>query len=108
MDRLVSFITFLTYIAVCLAEEAITARQSSPGLSGLFQLGSMSSLVSSIAPMLLMVGLGALLLPVLGSALFFREGRTLGFPKITPNFVNKVTDTLEKVLRALEEVDKKY
>ncbi|GIY00139.1 hypothetical protein CDAR_501651 [Caerostris darwini] len=75
-------------------------------LSGLGGLSG-SSMLSTALPLLMVVGLGAMLVPLLGGA-FFRESQKRGLPSVSPAFLEGVTDILEKFIKALDAVEKKY
>ncbi|KAH7966760.1 hypothetical protein HPB49_019274 [Dermacentor silvarum] len=87
-------------------------RQSSGGLSGLMSglVSSLPSMLTNAVPMLLMLGLGGLLLPLLGVSLFFREGqkRTFSLPSINPAILDGLADVLDRVTKAIEQGEKKY
>ncbi|KAH6937705.1 hypothetical protein HPB50_003678 [Hyalomma asiaticum] len=91
-------------------------RQSSgvftQGLSGLMSglVSSLPSMLTNAVPMLLMLGLGGLLLPLLGVSLFFREGqkRTFSLPSINPAILDGLADVLDRVTKAIEQGEKKY
>lgn len=74
-------------------------------LSGLGGLSG-SSMLSTALPLLMVVGLGAMLVPLLGGA-FFRESQKRGLPSVSPAFLEGVTDILEKFIKALDAVEKK-
>ncbi|XP_054932086.1 uncharacterized protein [Dermacentor andersoni] len=82
------------------------------GLSGLMSglITSLPSMLTNAVPMLLMLGLGGLLLPLLGVSLFFREGqkRTFSLPSINPAILDGLADVLDRVTKAIEQGEKKY
>ncbi|KAL3216637.1 hypothetical protein MRX96_032961 [Rhipicephalus microplus] len=82
------------------------------GLSGLMSglVSSLPSMLTNAVPMLLMLGLGGLLLPLLGVSLFFREGqkRTFSLPSINPAILDGLADVLDRVTKAIEQGEKKY
>ncbi|KAH9371236.1 hypothetical protein HPB48_013519 [Haemaphysalis longicornis] len=82
------------------------------GLSGLMSglVTSLPSMLTNAVPMLLMLGLGGLLLPLLGVSLFFREGqkRTFSLPSINPAILDGLADVLDRVTKAIEQGEKKY
>lgn len=65
------------------------------------------NLLSTALPLMMVVGLGAMLVPLLGGA-FFRESQKRGLPSVSPAFLEGVTDILEKFIKALDAVEKKY
>lgn len=77
-------------------------------MSGL--VSSLPSMLTNAVPMLLMLGLGGLLLPLLGVSLFFREGqkRTFSLPSINPAILDGLADVLDRVTKAIEQGEKKY
>lgn len=118
-------------------------RQVAVSGSGILgTLGSMiPSVVTSMAPFVLLFGLGALLVPTLGLGLLLREGKRRyisdpssipgspltwsfspspndqtyyyrSFPSLkminTSAVVDGLSDVVERVMRALDNVDKKY
>lgn len=85
-----------------------TTRQAGSGLGNIFSLGGFTGMASAVMPILLAVGLGALVLPLLGGAIFLREGRKLDFPRISPAFMDSMADLLDKVVKALDAVENKY
>ncbi|XP_077512207.1 uncharacterized protein LOC144123209 [Amblyomma americanum] len=82
------------------------------GISGLMSglVSSLPSMLTNAVPMLLMLGLGGLLLPLLGVSLFFREGqkRTFSLPSINPAILDGLADVLDRVTKAIEQGEKKY
>jgi len=115
-------LTLLMCGVLCLASTATkpnspAQRQSgaAAALSGsgiLSTLGSMvPGVVSNMLPLVLLFGLGALMVPALGLGLLLREGRRRSFPTFNINtsaIMDGVSDVLEKVMKALDNVDKKY
>ena len=98
-----------------------TSRQTGLGTAGVLgAIGSMfPSVVSNMLPLVLLFGLGALMVPALGLGLLLREGRRQdqpiyyyrSFPSFNINtsaIVDGVADVLEKVMKALDNVEKKY
>lgn len=75
-------------------------------MGGLSGLGG-GSMLSTALPLMMVIGLGAMLVPLLGGA-FFRESQKRGLPSISPAFLEGVTDILEKFVKALDSVEKKY
>jgi len=81
-------------------------------------LGSMvPGVVSNMLPLVLLFGLGALMVPALGLGLLLREGRRSdpyyyrSFPSFNINtaaIMDGVSDVFERVMKALDNVDKKY
>ncbi|CAN7998201.1 unnamed protein product [Ixodes pacificus] len=82
------------------------------GLTGIMNglVSSLPSMLTNAVPMLLMLGLGGLLLPLLGVSLFFREGqkRTFSLPSINPAILDGLADVLDRVTKAIEQGEKKY
>jgi hypothetical protein len=97
-----------------------TSRQTGLGTGVLGAIGSMfPAVVSNMLPLVLLFGLGALMVPALGLGLLLREGRRQdqpiyyyrSFPSFNINtsaLVDGVADVLEKVIKALDNADKKY
>lgn len=99
-----------------------TSRQTGLGAASgvLGAIGSMfPAVVSNMLPLVLLFGLGALMVPALGLGLLLREGRRQdqpiyyyrSFPSFNINtsaIVDGVADVLEKVVKALDNVEKKY
>jgi len=100
-----------------------TSRQTGigTGLAGVLgAVGSMlPSVVSNLAPLVLLFGLGALMVPALGLGLLLREGRRQdqpiyyyrSFPSFninTQGLIEGAADIFEKVIKALDNVDRKY
>lgn len=104
------------------APSAGTSRQTGLGAASgvLGAIGSMfPAVVSNMLPLVLLFGLGALMVPALGLGLLLREGRRQdqpiyyyrSFPSFNINtsaIVDGVADVLEKVVKALDNVEKKY
>ncbi|KAL1423925.1 hypothetical protein MTO96_020718 [Rhipicephalus appendiculatus] len=92
--------------------QASTDLVFTQGLSGLMSglVSSLPSMLTNAVPMLLMLGLGGLLLPLLGVSLFFREGqkRTFSLPSINPAILDGLADVLDRVTKAIEQGEKKY
>ncbi|EEC05138.1 hypothetical protein IscW_ISCW005232 [Ixodes scapularis] len=88
-----------------------TALRSDQGLTGIMNglVSSLPSMLTNAVPMLLMLGLGGLLLPLLGVSLFFREGqkRTFSLPSINPAILDGLADVLDRVTKAIEQGEKK-
>ncbi|XP_077552723.1 uncharacterized protein LOC144167274 [Haemaphysalis longicornis] len=91
---------------------ATLTQATTRGLSGLMSglVTSLPSMLTNAVPMLLMLGLGGLLLPLLGVSLFFREGqkRTFSLPSINPAILDGLADVLDRVTKAIEQGEKKY
>lgn len=100
-----------------------TSRQT--GLAGLGGSGILSaigsmfpSMVGNMLPLVLLFGLGALMVPALGLGLLLREGRRSDHPyyyRSFPSFnintsaiVDGMSDVFERVMKALDNVEKKY
>jgi len=119
----------LSFGAICLASTANnkqnTATQRQSGVAGaltgsgiLSTLGSMvPGVVSNMLPLVLLFGLGALMVPALGLGLLLRESRRSdsyyyrSFPSFNINtsaIMDGVSDVFERVMKALDNVDKKY
>jgi len=113
----------LSFGAICLASTANnkqnTATQRQSGVAGaltgsgiLSTLGSMvPGVVSNMLPLVLLFGLGALMVPALGLGLLLRESRRRSFPSFNINtsaIMDGVSDVFERVMKALDNVDKKY
>ena len=75
--------------------------------------------IGNVLPMVLLFGLGALMVPALGLGLLLREGRRSepylyhyrSFPSFKINtsaLVDGASDVLDRVMKALDNVDKKY
>ena len=108
--------------AVPASATAGTSRQTGlAAASGVLgAIGSMfPTVVSNMLPLVLLFGLGALMVPALGLGLLLREGRRQdqpiyyyrSFPSFNINtsaIVDGVADVLEKVIKALDNVEKKY
>ncbi|KAG8195524.1 hypothetical protein JTE90_019513 [Oedothorax gibbosus] len=75
-------------------------------LSSLGGIGG-GNMLSTALPLLMVVGLGAMLMPLLGGV-FFRESQKRGLPSVSPAFLEGVTDILDKFIKALDAVEKKY
>lgn len=106
------------------AVTAPTSRQTGLGAAGLTGLlGAVGSMIPSamgnMLPLVLLFGLGALMVPALGLGLLLREGRRQdqpiyyyrSFPSFNINtsaLVEGFTDVLDKVVKALDNVDRKY
>jgi len=111
-------------IACCLANNNAKQTQSSSsqrqagvgamaGSAGLLStLGSMvPGVVSNMLPLVLLFGLGALMVPALGLGLLLREGRRRSFPSFNINtsaIMDGLGDVFERVMKAIDNVDKKY
>jgi len=118
-------------IACCLANNNAKQTQSSSssqrqagvgGMAGgaglLSTLGSMvPGVVSNMLPLVLLFGLGALMVPALGLGLLLREGRRSdqyyyrSFPSFNINtsaIMDGLGDVFERVMKAIDNVDKKY
>jgi len=96
-------------------QPAATQRQGALGAGSggiLSTLGSLvPGVVSNLLPMVFLFGLGALMVPALGLGLLLREGRRRSFPTFNINtsaIMDGVSDVFEKVMKALDNVDKKY
>jgi len=102
-------------------QPAATQRQGALGAGSggiLSTLGSLvPGVVSNLLPMVFLFGLGALMVPALGLGLLLREGRRSNqyhfrsFPTFNINtsaIMDGVSDVFEKVMKALDNVDKKY
>jgi hypothetical protein len=101
-----------------------TSRQTGlAGLGGpsgiLSAIGSMfPSMMGNMLPLVLLFGLGALMVPALGLGLLLREGRRSDHPyyyRSFPSFnintsaiVDGMSDVFERVMKALDNVEKKY
>ncbi|XP_076324328.1 uncharacterized protein LOC143232597 [Tachypleus tridentatus] len=77
------------------------------GGAGTGLAGLLTTLITTLAPVLILLGLGALLLPVLGIG-GFREGVGRALDDVNPAFMQNLTEIFEKVAKALDNVDKKY
>ncbi|XP_053207780.1 uncharacterized protein LOC128391847 [Panonychus citri] len=74
--------------------------------------------IGNVLPMVLLFGLGALMVPALGLGLLLREGRRSepyyqyrSFPSFKINtaaIIDGASDVLERVMKALDNVDNKY
>ncbi|RWS31816.1 hypothetical protein B4U80_02597 [Leptotrombidium deliense] len=98
-------------------QSGISAAAGSAGI-----LSTIGSLIpgglGSVVPLVLLFGLGALMVPALGLGLLLREGRRSDYPyyyRSFPSFnintsaiVDGVSDVFERVMRALDNVEKKY
>lgn len=101
-----------------------TSRQTGLGVGGLTGiLGTIGSMIpvgmSNMLPLVVLFGLGALMVPALGLGLLLREGRRQdqpiyyyrSFPSFNINtsaLIEGFGDVLEKVVKALDNVDRKY
>ena len=99
---------------------APASRQNALGvgsiLSGLTSM--MPSAFSNMLPLVVLFGLGALMVPALGLGLLLREGRRSDHPyyyRSFPSFnintsaiMDGMGDVFERVMKALDNVDKKY
>lgn len=106
------------------AQQSGTSRQTGLGAAGasgiLSAIGSMfPSVVGNMLPLVLLFGLGALMVPALGLGLLLREGRRSDHPyyyRSFPSFssintsaiMDGMSDVFERVMKALDNVDKKY
>ncbi|XP_074594564.1 uncharacterized protein LOC141849947 isoform X2 [Brevipalpus obovatus] len=126
----IGFIVILSSIvALCSAasssQSAGTNRQAgaSTALTGSGIISALSSMIPSaignVLPMFLLFGLGALMVPALGLGLLLREGRRSEYPayyyRSFPSFkintsalIDGASDVLERVMKALDNVEKKY
>ena len=98
-----------------------TSRQTGLGATGVLgAIGSMfPAVMSNMLPLVLLFGLGALMVPALGLGLLLREGRRQDQPiyyyRSFPSFnintsavIDGFADVLDKVMKALDNVEKKY
>lgn len=99
------------------------ARQTGLGAAGTGLLGAIGSMfpsvMSNMLPLVVLFGLGALMVPALGLGLLLREGRRQdqpiyyyrSFPSFNINtsaLIDGFNDVFERVIKALDNVDKKY
>ncbi|RWS09113.1 hypothetical protein B4U79_06886 [Dinothrombium tinctorium] len=125
---LVLLFSIATFCSLCLAATSNVnsnggSRQS--GLSAATGTGILSTIGSlipgglgSVVPLVLLFGLGALMVPALGLGLLLREGRRSDYPyyyRSFPSFnintsaiMDGLSDVFERVMRALDNVEKKY
>jgi len=113
-------LTIAVFITLCLGSASTNAgnkqgtqRQVAAGGTGILSaLGSMvPGVVSNMLPLVLLFGLGALMVPALGLGLLLREGKRRSFPSFNINtsaIMDGAHDVLERVMKALDNVDKKY
>ncbi|KAI1307227.1 hypothetical protein HDE_00833 [Halotydeus destructor] len=106
--------------ATAAASTAPAARQNAIGVSGIMSaLGSlMPSAFGNMLPLVVLFGLGALMVPALGLGLLLREGRRSDHPyyyRSFPSFnintsaiMDGMSDVFERVMKALDNVEKKY
>lgn len=98
-----------------------TSRQTGLGAASILgSIGSMfPAVMSNMIPLVLLFGLGALMVPALGLGLLLREGRRQdqpiyyyrSFPSFninTPALIEGFADVFEKVMKALDNVEKTY
>jgi len=105
----------LCLTAASTQQNTATQRQGvvGPASGGILStLGSLvPGVVSNLLPMVFLFGLGALMVPALGLGLLLREGRRRSFPSFNINtsaIMEGASDVFEKVMKALDNVDKKY
>lgn len=113
------------YVAAATSQVAQPAqqpagRQTAIGAGGILSgIASMlPSAFSNMLPLVLLFGLGALMVPALGLGLLLREGRRSDHPyyyRSFPSFnintsaiMDGMSDVFERVMKALDNVDKKY
>jgi len=122
-------LTILVAVSVAMATagtEAATksnapaARQNAIGASGIFSAitSMLPSAFGNMLPLVVLFGLGALMVPALGLGLLLREGRRSDHPyyyRSFPSFnintsavMDGMSDVFERVMKALDNVDKKY
>jgi len=102
------------------AQPASSGRQTALGAGGILSgIASMlPSAFSNMLPLVVLFGLGALMVPALGLGLLLREGRRSDHPyyyRSFPSFnintsaiMDGMSDVFERVMKALDNVDKKY
>jgi hypothetical protein len=92
------------------------------GVTGSGLLSAIGSVIpgmmGNMLPLVLLFGLGALMVPALGLGLLLREGRRSDHPyyyRSFPSFnintstiMDGLSDVFERVMKALDNVDKKY
>ncbi|XP_076311222.1 uncharacterized protein LOC143225517 [Tachypleus tridentatus] len=84
-----------------------TGALGSLGGLGTGLAGLLTTLITALAPILVLFGLGALLLPLIGIG-GFREGAGRALDDVNPALIQSLTEIFENVNKALENVDKKY
>lgn len=106
--------------AAAASAQAPSSRQNALGAGGILSgIASMlPSAFSNMLPLVLLFGLGALMVPALGLGLLLREGRRSDHPyyyRSFPSFnintsaiMDGMSDVFERVMKALDNVDKKY
>jgi len=101
-------------------QQAPTTRQNAMSAGGI--LSGIASMMptgfANMLPLVVLFGLGALMVPALGLGLLLREGRRSDHPyyyRSFPSFnintsaiMDGMGDVFERVMKALDNVDKKY
>jgi len=121
-------VSALLTCSICLAANApANAANNNPRQVGAAATGSgilsaigsmMPGMMGNMMPLIILFGLGALMVPALGLGLLLREGRRSDHPyyyRSFPSFnintsaiMDGMSDVFERVMKALDNVDKKY